>query len=170
MDPFLGEIRINSFPFAPKGWAKCDGAILPVNQNTALFSLLGGAFGGNGSTTFGLPDFRGRSLMGISGSNVWGSAAGTETVALTAATIPAHSHMAKATTDDGNQPTPSSGIFAASPAADNFPLYGTAATGLTAIAPTTISSAGAGVPHPNMQPFLVLNFCVALAGIYPSRQ
>lgn len=169
MEPFLGEIKINAFSFAPRGWAKCDGALMPISQNQALFALLGVQFGGDGRTTFQLPDMRGRTGMGATPTQVVGVAAGVENVVLTTPNLPTHTHVPSATTAAGNQPTPNSGIFAASPTADNFLAYGPA-TGLVAIAPTTLGSAGGSQPHANVQPSTTLNFCIALTGIFPPRQ
>lgn len=164
--PFLGEIRPMSFNFPPKGWAQCDGQLLPINQNQALYSLLGTTYGGNGQTTFALPNLRGRVPVGWGGGNNLGEVGGSETVALAPAEIPPHTHTLSAMRT--NATTESAGVFAS---AAN--LY-TGPTNLTPIgsapsrAPATIAPAGSE-PHANMMPFSVLNYCIALQGVFPSR-
>ncbi len=168
MDPFLGEIRMNGFNFAPRNWALCDGSTLSISQNTALFSLLGVQFGGNGTTTFMLPDLRGRVPLGMSPVTPIGTQSGFEAVTLTTAELPAHTHTPRASNQPGNQPTPNSGVFAATPAADAFPIY--AAPGqLQPIDPSTVGLTGGSQAHSNLQPLLVVNFCIALVGMYPPR-
>jgi microcystin-dependent protein len=168
MDPFLGEIRMNAFAFAPRNWATCDGTLMAISQNTALFSLLGTQFGGNGTTQFQLPDLRGRVPMGQSPGEFIGGQAGAESITLTSAQLPAHSHTPRASNQPGNQPTPNSGVFAATPPADTFPIY--AAPGaIQPLTASTVGPAGSSQPHPNVQPMLVVSFCIALSGIYPSR-
>ena len=165
-EPFLGEIRAMSFGFAPRGWAQCNGQLLPINQNQALFSILGTTFGGNGQTNFALPDLRGRVPFGTDfATHPLGERVGTEAVTLTADQIPAHTHAFNATRGASNDVMP--GTLASAPN-----LYG-APTRLTAIggqrpAGQSISSAGAQ-PHENMMPFSVIAFCIALQGIFPSR-
>jgi microcystin-dependent protein len=165
-EPFLSEIRIVSFSFAPKGWAKCDGQLLPINQNQALFSLLGTTFGGNGQTTFALPDLRGRMPMHFGASFVLGQGGGSTAHTLTAAEMPQHAHLQPATTANAAADVdPVAGIPATAatkpyrtPTADTMYLDG---------APT--GARGGSQPHANEQPYLVLNFVIALQGIYPSR-
>jgi len=170
--PFMAEIRIMSFNFAPKGWAQCNGQFLPINQNQALFSILGTTYGGNGQTTFALPDCRGRVPI-YTGSefNVLGQAGGQEFHTVSVSEMPAHNHFANATTQTGNNafiqvtaPTPSNNIAAAS----GTSIYGPP-NNLTSLEPGSISNVGGSQPHENRQPFLVLNFCIALQGIFPSQ-
>ena len=178
MYPYIGEIRLMSFPFAPKGWAYCQGQLLPVAQNQALFSLLGTTYGGNGQTTFGLPDLRGRVLVGTGAGPglspyTQGQVGGTETVGLTPAQLPAHTHTSftgtVATADAAELNSPN-GAFPAPGSKAQF-AAGTpnASLGASSLPPTT-EAAGNGQPHENRQPSLVLNYAIALVGIYPSRQ
>lgn len=168
MDPFTGEVRLFSFDFQPRGWALCNGQSLPVAQNQTLFTLLGTTFGGDGVKTFALPDLRGRVAVGVAQLGIRG---GAEKVSLTAEQMPAHNHPAKASTQDANQGSPNSGVFAATAAAANFPIYGAAAS-LTAVDPGTIAPnvAGTAEAHSNMQPFLVLSYAISLAGAFPPRR
>ena len=161
-EPFLGEVRIFSFAQAPRGWALCNGQFLPINQNQALFALLGTAYGGNGQTTFALPDLRGRAPvhMGDSVGNP-GNQSGEEAHTLTIQELPAHNHIAQASTADGDQPLPS--ILAAVNNAYAGPAN------LTTLRPESISNVGGSQAHQNMQPSLTLSFCMALVGIFPSR-
>lgn len=167
MEPFLGEIRAFSFGIIPKGWAGCNGQLLSVSQNSALFSLLGTQYGGDGRSTFGLPDLRGRVGINAGPQNIQGESAGVETVTLLSSNLPAHTHFANATTVEANAFSGRSGVFAASKD-PTFPLYGSP-TALVPIAPQTVGASGENLPHDNMQPYLVLNYCIALQGIYPSR-
>lgn len=179
-EPFLGEIATYAFNWAPKGYALCDGSILPLGQNTALFSLLGTAFGGNGSTNFALPDLRGRSPLGIgrgpSSGTLYnqGMAAGTEAVTLNITTVPSHTHVLAAATDNGNALAASGNIIATvaptTPGSHDFSSYmGTGWSADTALNTASVTTAGGSVPHNNMQPYSVVNFCIATSGIYPSR-
>jgi microcystin-dependent protein len=169
-EPFLGEISIVGFNFAPQGWAFCNGQILAISQNTALFSLLGTTYGGDGITTFALPDLRGRVAIhmgqgpGLS-SYVEGQIGGTETTTLLVAQMPAHSHAAMADATNGSSDTPT-GLVVARNAA-GVPQYGSNPT--VALAPQAIGSTGGTQPHNNLQPYLTLNFIIALSGIFPSR-
>ncbi len=165
-DPFLGQIMLAGFSFAPKGFAACNGQLLPISQNTALFSLLGITYGGNGQTTFGLPDLRGRTPLGFSNSYPLGNTGGTETVALISSELPPHTHNAQANTAAGTTRTPTNGVFGGS---GSEKLYGPTGSGQVPLNATSIATAGGSQPHENMQPFNVLNFCIALAGVYPSR-
>lgn len=161
-EPFLGEIRIMSFDFAPKGWAFCDGQLVPISQNQALFSLLGTTYGGNGRTNFALPDLRGRVPVHLGGTHVLGERGGEETHALTEQELPTHTHLANAVSANADA-GPSGHLFAAANA-----LYHPAPPN-TALAPDTITSIGGSQPHENRQPYLTLTFAIALQGIFPSQ-
>jgi microcystin-dependent protein len=162
-EPFLSEIRIVSFTFAPKGWALCDGQLMPINQNQALFSLLGTTYGGDGRVNFGLPNLQGRTPIHMGNGHTLGERAGEQAHTLAIVELPAHTHAANATTSNANQPAPGNAVLAA---ANN--VYGPA-SGLTALSPSSISIVGGSQPHQNMQPYLTLNFCIALQGIFPSQ-
>lgn len=173
-EPFLGEIRMFSGNFAPSGWALCDGQLLSIAQNTALFSILGTTFGGNGQTTFALPDLRGRVPMGWGqgpglSPRTLGEQGGSETVTLIANQMPAHTHAAMASSSQGTQFSPEGGVPAVLVNQSGQPenIYSTTPT--TTMAPQSIGIAGGSQPHQNMQPFLCLSFIIALQGIYPSR-
>ena len=166
MDPFLGEIRMFGGNFAPQGWATCDGQILPIAQNTALFSLLGTTYGGNGQTTFALPDLRGRLPVHIGGGLTIGQAGGSETVILTTTNLPAHTHTANAAST-ATTLSPVGQYWAADPGANVAP-YAAAPDGRV-MSGTAIGAQGGSQPHANMQPFLAVTFIIALEGIYPSR-
>lgn len=174
-EPFLGEIRLLAIDWAPEGWALCDGSTLPIATNQALFSLLGTQFGGDGRTTFGLPDLRGRVPLGtqVPGQNQGAKwAGGAESVALTGAQTPLHNHNLQAIAEAGDKPSPAANFYAqvtpVTPAAPPVNIYG-APVSMVALDPGTLSSVGGSV-HDNMQPFLVLNYCIATEGIYPPRQ
>ena len=164
-EPFLGEVRMFGFNFPPRGWALCDGQILPINQNQALFSLLGTTYGGDGRTTFALPDLRGRVPVHIDGAAgfSWGQRAGEEAHVLSTAEIPSHDHRLQATAEDGDQPIPAGASIAALNTG-----YGPL-TDAVDLAPATLADAGQGAGHPNMQPYLTISFCIALVGLFPSR-
>ncbi|HXG59606.1 MAG TPA: tail fiber protein [Thermoanaerobaculia bacterium] len=164
-EPFLSEIRIFSFNFPPKGWAFCNGQILPINQNQALFSLLGTTYGGNGQTTFALPNLQGRAQLHFGNGHLLGESAGASAVTITQQTMPQHTHLLNGTTNAGNQPTVANAV----PAALGLPMYSNAVSNLAAFSASSVTSVGGGQPHTNMQPYLVLNFCIALQGIFPSR-
>src|ERR1051325_331912 len=164
-EPFLSEIRIMSFAYAPKSWAQCNGQFLPINQNQALFSLLGTRYGGNGQTTFALPDLRGRTPIHTSDSHTLGEAGGEQAHALTISELPTHVHTANATNNGGTTNTVAGNVLAN--IAPNELYVG--ASSLVALNPTTISNTGGSQAHQNMQPYLVLNFCIALQGIFPSQ-
>ena len=169
-DPFVAEIRIFPFNFAPRGWAWCDGQLLPLSQNTALFSLLGTVYGGNGKSNFALPDLQGRSPMhpgqgpGLSLHDL-GESGGSETVTLLESEMPAHPHTMKASVIPADAPNPT-GTYTGAPASDN--IYGAAAN-LTSMAIQTLPPAGGDQPHNNMQPYLTCYFCIALQGVFPPR-
>ena len=172
-DPFVAEIRIFPFNFAPKGWAFCDGQILPLSQNTALFSLLGTTYGGDGRSNFALPDMQGNAPMhpgqgpGLSLHDL-GERGGSETVTLLQSEIPSHPHGFNAVNQPGEDPAPSPSEGLARSVGAN--LYQTnAGQNLVPLAPNALSPAGGDQPHNNMQPYLTLNFCIALQGVYPPR-
>lgn len=178
MDPFIGEIRMMGFGIIPRGWMACQGQLLPINQNQALFSLLGTVYGGNGVQTFALPDLRGRAILGVGQGNglsntVQGQVSGTESVTLQAAQMPAHTHTVTGTLQgasgsETNSPinaypaSPEDGGAAFSTGAPNANLAAASVTG-------TAANAGGSQPHENRQPLLAMNYCIALQGIFPSR-
>ncbi|MES2933469.1 MAG: tail fiber protein [Pseudomonadota bacterium] len=164
-EPFLSEIRIMSFIFAPKGWALCNGQLMPINQNQALFSLLGTRFGGNGQTTFALPDLRGRTPIHVGSGHTLGESAGAQTHTLSIAEIPLHTHVANATSAPGTTAVPSGTALLAS--STNYEAY-RSPTSLVPLQPGTVTNAGGSQAHQNMQPFLTLSFSIALQGIFPS--
>ncbi len=166
-EPFLAEIRIISFAFAPKGWALCSGQLLPINQNQALFSLLGTTYGGNGQTTFALPDLQGRAPLHFGPEIVLGARAGEEMVALTASELPVHSHGALADAGVATTSLPASALLAKKPRF-GASIYG-APQSLVELRGDAVAAVGGGQPHENMQPFLTLNFVIALQGIFPSQ-
>ncbi len=171
-DPFVAEIRIFPFNFAPRGWAWCDGQLLPLSQNTALFSLLGTTYGGNGKSNFALPDLQGRAPMhpgqgpGLSLHDL-GETGGSETVTLLESEIPSHSHAARVSPDDGDLKAPTSARSLAR-SIGGF-AYQTSASGLQAMAPQALAPAGGDQPHNNLQPYLTFYFCIALQGVFPPR-
>lgn len=168
-EPFLGQIMMFAGNFAPRGWALCNGQILPIAQNTALFSILGTTYGGNGQTTFALPDLRGRVPMhpgqgpGLSNHDL-GEASGSETVSLTVNNMPAHNHPANATNAAGSATRPGGNVPAATGAGSYAPGPGTAP-----MSPAFIGAIGGSQPFNNLQPYLCVNFIIALEGIFPSR-
>jgi microcystin-dependent protein len=171
-DPFVAEIRIFPFNFAPKGWAWCDGQLMPISQNTALFSLLGTTYGGDGKSNFALPDFQGSAPMqpgqgpGLSLHDL-GETGGAETVTLLESAIPSHAHALRADSQPGEDPFPTGEALARSVGAS---LYQTnVSQNLVPMSPQAIAPAGGGQPHNNMQPYLTFYFCIALQGIYPPR-
>jgi len=174
MQPYLGEIRVFTLPGIPRGWLPCNGQILPINQNQALFSLLGTQYGGNGSTTFQLPDLRGAAMVGQGTNNPVGLLGGVENVTITTTTMAQHNHLLMA------QTAPATGILNAASTAilaepvlnrstDKFSCFSNLPNAPTTIEPTTISQVGSSTPHNNMPPFLTLNVCIAITGIFPSR-
>jgi microcystin-dependent protein len=161
--PFLSEIKIMSFGFAPKGWALCNGQLLPINQNQALFSLLGTTYGGDGRVNFGLPNLQGRTAMHMGNSHTLGELGGEQAHTLSISEIPTHTHTANAQSAAGGTTVAFNNVLAG---AAN--LYNTAAN-LTSLLPSTLGTVGGSQAHPNMQPFLTLSFCIALQGIFPSQ-
>jgi microcystin-dependent protein len=178
MEPYLGELRVFAHNVIPKGWAACNGALLPIQQNSALFSLLGITYGGNGSTNFALPDLRGRVPVQVAPQfqAPMGAKSGVESVSLTVTNIPLHMHSAQMQTENAgftlNAAAPVEVL--ASPVilsrtAENINAFSTAAGGMTPLKSDCLSPAGTSAPHSNMPPFLVTNICIALQGIFPSR-
>jgi microcystin-dependent protein len=162
-EPFLSEIRLMSFQFAPKGWALCNGQLLPINQNQALFALLGTTFGGDGRVNFALPDLRGRIPIHVGSGHTLGERGGEQAHTVSIAELPTHTHVLNGTTNTGNSPVPTNNVLADSPSQ----LY--AAPGnLTSLTPGSVANTGGSQAHLNMQPFLTISFCIALQGIFPS--
>jgi microcystin-dependent protein len=166
-EPFLSEIRIMSFGFPPKGWALCDGQLLPINQNQALFSLLGTTFGGDGRVNFGLPNLQGRAPIHVGSGHTLGERGGEQAHTLSISELPTHTHTLNASKTDGDAPVPATATAGDVLARTVNQIYGPP-TGLTALVPGTVTNVGGSQAHLNMQPFLVLNFCIALQGIFPS--
>jgi len=174
-DPFVAEIRIFPFNFAPKGWAFCDGQLLPISQNTALFSLLGTVYGGDGKSTFALPDLQGSVPMhpgqgpGLSLFDL-GQIGGAETITLLQSEIPAHTHgVGRALNDAGNSITPVNSVWAQSAAGRGGAALYKEGSPTGPVNNQSLNVAGGGLPHNNMQPYLTLNFCIALQGVFPAR-
>lgn len=171
-DQFVAEIRIFPFNFAPTGWAFCDGQLMPISQNTALFSLLGTTYGGDGKSTFALPNLKGNAPMqpgqgqGLS-ERTLGEVSGTETVTLLVSEIPVHTHSLSAAPDPANAQSPTPTVCLTRSAGGN--AYSSSAAGLVTMAPQALSPTGGSLPHSNLQPYLTLNFCIALQGIFPQR-
>ena len=163
-EPFLSEIRIMSFVFAPKGWALCNGQLLPINQNQALFSLLGTTFGGDGRVNFALPDVRGRVPIHVGSGHTLGEKGGEQAHTLSIAEIPQHTHVLNGT-DNASVNTPANNSVLGKSAPQ--PAYG-GPTSLVTMNPASIANVGGSQAHLNMQPFLTLSFCIALQGIFPS--
>jgi len=164
-DPFLGEIKIISWNYVPQGWAFCNGQQMPINQNQALFSLLGTMYGGNGQTTFALPDFRGKVPIHIGAGFIQGQTGGEAAHTVTISEMPAHTHTAQGYSQNGDQFVPTGNIMGTV----NGLYAGPGAGSKVSLAPGTIGNVGGSQPHNNMQPYLVLNFMIALIGIFPSR-
>lgn len=163
-EPFLSEIRLMSFSFPPKGWALCNGQLLPINQNQALFSLLGTTFGGDGRANFALPDYRGRTPIHVGSGHTLGERGGEQTHTLNIAEIPTHTHVLNASAASGATETPdTNSVWAQAP----LNIYRDP-TSLAAMVSGSISNVGGSQPHLNMQPFLTISFCIALQGIFPS--
>jgi microcystin-dependent protein len=162
-EPFLSEIRIMSFGFPPKGWALCDGQLLPINQNQALFSLLGTTYGGDGRVNFGLPNLQGRAPIHMGSGHTLGERGGEQAHTLSISELPTHIHITNATNNNGTAPTNSGSYLGA------FNNGYTQPPNLTSLNPATVTNVGGSQAHLNMQPFLTLSFCIALQGIFPSQ-
>lgn len=169
-EPFIGELMLFAGNFAPRGWAFCDGQLLPISQNTALFSILGTTYGGNGQTTFALPDLRGRAPIhpgqgpGLSYRNL-GESSGEENHSLVVPEMPAHNHAARADSGNGSSDTPTGRYPARNPA--GVPHYSSNAP--VNLAPDAVTVTGGSQPHNNMPPYLGISYCICLEGIFPSR-
>jgi microcystin-dependent protein len=172
VDPFVAEIRIVPFNFAPKGWAFCDGQLLPLSQNTALFSLLGTVYGGDGKSTFALPDLQGAAALhpgqgpGLSLRDL-GEMGGAQSVTLLVSEMPAHTHTVNGITILSTTSTPASNMVLSRSANGN--AYADAASGFQTFAPEALTPAGGSLPHNNLQPYLTLNYIIALQGVFPAR-
>ena len=162
-EPFLSEIRIMSFIFPPKGWALCNGQLLPINQNQALFSLLGTTFGGDGRVNFALPDLRARTPIHVGGSHTLGERGGEQAHTLSIAELPQHVHEARASSTTGSSQDATNNVLGTVASR----IY-TDPSALTSLSPSTITNVGGSQAHQNTQPFLTLSFCIALQGIFPS--
>ncbi len=162
-EPFLSEIRLMSFNFPPKGWALCDGQLLLIDQNQALFSLLGTTFGGDGRVNFALPDFRGRTPIHVGNGFTLGERGGEQAHTLSLAELPVHTHTLTGSANNASTPAPTSNVLARTRSG----IYGPA-TSLTTLSPGSVTNSGGSQAHLNMQPFLTLSFCIALQGIFPS--
>ena len=173
-EPFLSEIRIFSFNFPPKGWAFCNGQLLPINQNQALFSLLGTTYGGNGQTNFALPDLRGRVPIHEGSGHTLGEKAGASAVTINTSQLPQHLHFesavvaANANATQGEPGAPAPGNFLSNSGKNGFAAIPSVPGDTGAMHPSSISNVGGSQPHNNMMPYLTLNFCIALQGIFPS--
>ena len=165
-EPFLSEIRIMSFGFAPKGWALCNGQLLPINQNQALFSLLGTTYGGDGRVNFGLPDLRGRTPVSFGNGISQGQRGGEDSHTLIIDEVPAHTHQLSAIAATANQGKPNGHLLATTASA--LTIY-TTPSNLAPVHPASIGNTGGSQPHANQQPFLVMNWVIALTGIFPSQ-
>jgi microcystin-dependent protein len=173
-EPFLGEIRMFGGNFAPTGWALCNGQLLPIQQNTALFSILGTTFGGNGTTNFALPNLQGRVPVhmgqGSGLSNyILGETAGVESVTLQVTQMPAHTHALNASTTPGSSASPQNGVPASGVDSQGGSVSGYVPSPNTTMAANAVGMAGSSIPHENRQPLLCVNFIIALQGIFPSR-
>ena len=163
-EPFLSEIRLMSFVFAPKGWALCNGQLLPINQNQALFSLLGTTFGGDGRVNFALPDLRGRTPIHVGAGHTLGERGGEQAHTLSITEIPTHTHALSASNNNATTDMPATNVIMGQASIDMY----RSPTNLVALEPGSVSNTGGSQAHLNMQPFLALSFCIALQGIFPS--
>ncbi len=167
--PFLGEIRMMAFSFAPKGWAICQGQLLPINQNQALFSILGTTYGGNGQVNFALPNLAGRKPVHPGSTYTLGQQGGSLTATVALANLPAHLHTASGDAGGANVDTPSASALLGNPGTGITPQYYSTGTPTTTMNVSMIANAGSGQPFSIMQPYLAMNFAIALVGIFPSR-
>lgn len=163
-EPFLSEVRIMSFVFPPRGWALCNGQLLPINQNQALFALLGTTFGGDGRVNFALPDLRARTPIHVGSGHTLGERGGEQAHTLSIAEIPSHTHVVNGTSAIGTQLIPATNLLAV----NNVPAYHAPDSAIAAMSDGTLANVGGSQPHLNLQPFLTLSFCIALQGIFPS--
>ena len=173
-DPFVAEIRIFAGNFAPTGWAQCNGQLMPISQNTALFSLLGTNYGGDGKTTFGLPNLQGSApLMAGQGNGLsyrsLGETGGEPAVTLINSEMPGHGHVVSATSSPGSVPDPENAVWGVAAVARGTSMYSASAGSAPAMSPQAFATSGSSQPHNNMPPYLVLTFIIALQGIFPSR-
>src|SRR5207244_3479250 len=171
-EPFLGEVKIISWNFPPKGWAFCNGQLLPINQNQALFSLLGTTYGGDGRVNFGLPNLQGRTPIHMGSSHTLGERGGEQAHTLSISEIPTHTHVEKGTSNAATSVAPAGNVLArGATAVGNNPInyYTTNISNLAAMNPASLGPVGGSQAHLNMQPFLVINFSIALQGIFPSQ-
>jgi len=168
-EPFLAEVRMVGFNYAPRGWAFCDGQILPINQNQSLYSLLGTTYGGDGRTTFALPDIRGRTPIHVGSGHRLGQKSGEETHTLSANEMPQHRHLFRASTTEANRPTSGGEVLARTTSADIYRDSDLSPLNFTNLRSGTITNVGGSQAHENMQPFLAVNYCIALQGLFPSR-
>ncbi|GGJ45036.1 phage tail protein [Deinococcus roseus] len=171
-DPFVAEIRMFPFNFAPTGWAFCDGQLLPISQNTALFSLLGTYYGGDGKSTFALPDMQGNAPVGQGdgpglSQRFLGESSGVSSVTLISSEMPVHTHSLEGSVEDANINIPTN--LTAMARTQNTELYQDTVTPNTNLNPMALSLVGGGLPHNNMQPYLTVNFCIAMQGVFPPR-
>ena len=167
-EPFLSEIRLMSFVFPPKGWALCDGQLLPINQNQGLFSLLGTTYGGDGRVNFALPDLRARVPIHMGSSHTLGERGGEQSHTLSSAELPTHTHTAAGSSALGDQPTPGGNLLGAVDVSTFTTSLYAGPGSLVAMAAASVAATGGSQAHLNMQPFLTLSFCIALQGIFPS--
>lgn len=166
-EPFLGEVRMMSFVFAPQGWALCNGQLLPINQNQGLFSLFGTTYGGNGQTNFALPDLRGRVPIHQGSGHAMGERAGEQAHTLNISEMPAHNHLVRTSSDATTRSSNPTNRYPTNTSPNN--VYAPPNAGLVTFNPAMVSSVGGSQAHLNMQPFLTISFCVALQGIFPSQ-
>jgi microcystin-dependent protein len=162
-EPFVAEIRLFPFAFAPKGWALCNGQVLPIQQNNALFALIGTTYGGNGTTNFALPDLQGRAAMHFASGVPQGQSAGEESHTLLATEMPMHTHLVGANNSPSTETNPIGNVWGASTNTSYAP------TSDATMSPRALAAQGGSQPHPNLQPYLVCSYCIALTGIFPSR-
>lgn len=169
-EPFLSEIRIMSFGFPPKGWALCNGQLLPINQNQALFSLLGTTFGGDGRVNFALPNLQGRTPMHVGNGHTLGGRGGEAAHTLSIAETPVHTHVFYGSADGASTVADANNVLARGQASNTNPInyYDTTITNAVALNAGSLANTGGSQAHPNMQPYLTLSFCIALQGIFPS--